>query len=308
MNNTKPSIVFFGSGPVATRSLELLAKHCEIDAVITKPSTAKEIMAADIPKDTCVYTINTRAELDQLIEADLFENQLGVLIDFGIIVSKKVIDYFEYGIINSHFSLLPDLRGADPITFAILSGQKKTGVSLMLLVEAMDEGPLLGCGVQALKGSETAPELTEKLILLSDALLKKELPRYLSGESRGVDQSKMANLVPDYPSKPTYSRKLTKQDGILDFNKSAEHLEREIRAFIGWPKSRTSIAGKDVVVLKASVKKRPGDAEIGEAYKTDDKKIGIHCKKNDLIIEELKPAGKKAMFTQAFLAGYGSRI
>src|SRR6202000_1513764 len=91
-------------------------------------------------------TAATRRELGTLFVGASFKSNVAVLIDFGIIVSQSVIDFFPNGIINSHFSLLPEWRGADPITFAILSGQKQTGVSLMLVVEAMDEGPLLAVG------------------------------------------------------------------------------------------------------------------------------------------------------------------
>lgn len=300
MTMTKMSnkIVFFGSGPVAAKSLELLIQNFEVDTVVTKPSTVKQMTS--IAKDICVYSVNTHSELDDLITAQGFEMQIGVLIDFGIIVSQKVIDSFELGIINSHFSLLPEWRGADPITFSILSGQKTTGVSLMKLVEAMDEGPLLGYGEYELNPNITGPRLTQDLIQLSDALLKKLLPAYCADELSLADQSVTGRTI-------SYSRKLNKDDGILDFSKPAEILAREIRAFIEWPKSRTEIAGKDVVVLKASVdasaKGNPGDI-----FKTTDKKIGIYCSEGSLIIEELKPAGKQAMTSEGFLAGYGSKF
>ncbi len=172
MKKTSNPIVFFGSGPVAAKSAALLAQDFEIEAVITKPATVAQ-MTSMLPKDTCVYSVNTKSELDDLITAQLFSSKLGILIDFGIIVSQKVIDYFPLGIINSHFSILPEWRGADPISFAILSGQKETGVSLMLLVEAMDEGPILSIGIQELKGTETGTGLTQKLITSATVYLKK---------------------------------------------------------------------------------------------------------------------------------------
>src|SRR5688572_20047531 len=130
-NPSGVKIVFFGSGPVAAESLRLLGQSFEIEAIVTKPSTTREMGAA--AGSARLLTVENRHELDVLISEHPFESEVGVLIDFGIIVSQKVIDYFPKGIINSHFSLLPEWRGADPITFSILSGQKKTGVSLMLL-------------------------------------------------------------------------------------------------------------------------------------------------------------------------------
>lgn len=300
-------IVFFGSGPVAAKSLELLLAHQQIEAVITKPSTVHQMVA--VAQGVPVHAVNSRADLDKLIATQLFSASLGVLIDFGIIVSRTVINSFSLGIINSHFSLLPQLRGADPISFAILEGLDKTGVSLMLLVEAMDEGPVIACGVQELDGTETTPELTDKLILLSDALLEKKLPRYWRGESKGIEQAKLPNLIPGHPKKPTYSRKLTKMDGVLDFTKSADTLEREIRAFITWPKSRTTLAGKDIIVTKAhSVPSNFSDT-LGDVDIIKDMGIlMIQCASGHLCIDRLKPAGKQEMTAKAFLVGYGNRL
>lgn len=306
MKKTSQTIVFFGSGPVAAESLRLLQQHCKIEAIVTKPSTELEMKA--VSSDTPIYTVSSKSELDNLIQEKTFVSSYGILIDFGIIVSQNVINTFEKGIINSHFSLLPEWRGADPITFSILSGQKTTGVSLMLLVEAMDEGPILAFGLQDITPTTTGPELTKSLIYLSDGLLKTEIPRYVAGTTKLIAQEDISNkMMLDYPNTPTYSRKLTKQDGILDFNKSAKELEAEVRAFIEWPKSRTEIAGKDVVVLKATADD-DYTGDIGTIFKTESKQIGIQTKQGALIIEELKPAGKNAMPAKSFLAGYGNKL
>jgi methionyl-tRNA formyltransferase len=307
---TKPSVVFFGTGPVAAKSLELLLDHCEVEAVITKPKPPHHRGAfpvADIANNNNLktYEVTDKKSLSALVGSAKFESHIGVLIDFGIIVSQDVIDNFEKGIINSHFSLLPEWRGADPITFSILSGQRKTGVSLMLLVESMDEGPLLAVGVKELDGTETVTDLTNELIHLSDALLKKELPRYLSGESQGVEQSKMSEMIPNYPSKPSYSRKIAKQDGILDFSKTAEVLEREIRAFADWPKSRMNLNGIEIVVESAHITKRsgtPGDYEFSK------NELVVFCEQDALSIDSVKPAGKSSMPISAFLAGYRKKL
>lgn len=307
----KPEVVFFGSGPVAAKSLELLLSDFEVKAVVTKPKPAHHrgsFPVLDVAQQhkLPIFTVSNKQELSELIAKKPFQTEIAILIDFGIIISQDVIDYFPKGVINSHFSLLPQWRGADPITFAILSGQNKTGVSLMFLVEAMDEGPVLACGVQDLDGGETTSSLTESLIYLSDALLKQEVPRYLSGESKGGhDQEKLHEMIPDYPEVPTYSRKLTKDDGILDFSKPAEVLEREIRGFIEWPKSRTTIGNLDVVITQASVVDRDGKAGT---IVVDNDRLLIQCKEKALRIERLKPAGKQDMTAESFLAGYGKKL
>jgi len=313
----KPKVVFFGSGPVAAKSLELLAKNFEIEAVVTKPKPAHHrgsfpVLDMAETLKLKVYTVSDKKELSSLIATKPFTSNLGVLIDFGIIVSQDVIDYFEKGIVNSHFSLLPELRGADPITFSILSGQKKTGVSLMLLVEKMDEGPLIGFGILELNNTETSKLLTDQLIALSDALLQNEIPRYLASDSKGVTQSKIADLVDGHPIEVSYSRKLTKEDGRIDLSKTAEQLEREVRAFSEWPKSYTTIAGKDVIVTKAHVEDKISDLrsqnKTGEVFRTEDKELAMQTSDGLLIIDSLKPAGKKEMTAKEFLSGYGKNL
>lgn len=298
----KPPIVFFGSGPVAAKSLALLRADFSIEAVITKPATAAEMSRAcpGVP----VHTVHDRRSLDALCAATPLASRCAVLVDFGIIVSREVISSFPLGIVNSHFSLLPQWRGADPISFAILSGQAETGVSLMLLVEAMDEGPLLAQAVQPIPPDATTPQLTDLLVYLSDAMLKAVLPAYLDGTAAPAPQE-AASLLGNVPA--TYSRKLAKEDGILDWRKPAAQLECEVRAFIGWPKSRTILAGKDVIITAAHVAgfefHTAGDA-VGTVFIPPGGGIGVACSEGALIIDRLKPAGKPEMSAAAFLAGH----
>ena len=292
----KESIVFFGSGPVAAKSLGLLAKNFVIEAIITKPATIQEMSAA-VMGDIPAHPVGNKTELDDLITGTAFNSQLAVLIDFGIIVSQKVIDAFPHGIINSHFSVLPEWRGADPISFAILSGQTKTGVSLMLLDEGMDTGKILVTKSLPIDPKDTTPSLTDKLILLSDSLLTEIIPKYMSGDITPRQQS--------HPDRATYSRKLTKEDGLIDWSKPAEVLEHEIRAFIEWPKSRTTLANKEVIITAAHILHESGTVGVTEVR---GKELIVYCGKNALAIDKLKPAGKNEMPAEAFLAGYGSSL
>lgn len=302
-------IVFFGTGPVAAASLDLLARDFRIEAVVTKPRPEGHrgpVPVLEAARQLGLRTIevaNKKAVTEAVTDA-AFESQVGVLIDFGIIVEQKVIDSFPLGIVNSHFSLLPQWRGADPITFSILSGQSKTGVSLMLLVEKMDEGPLLAVGEYDLLPTTTTPKLTEDLVGISYALLKETLPKYVRGEVKSASQEKVAGIV-GYASEPSYSRKLTKEDSILDWNKSAAQLEREIRAFLEWPKSRAILGGHAVIITAA--KAVEGEGTPGELWRAG-KNLGVYCSKGVLMIEKLKPAGKSEMTTEAFLNGYGKDL
>ena len=301
---SKPTIVFFGTGPVAAKSLQLLLDHFTIEAVITKPKPDHHkgnfpVLQVAETQNLNIIEVTDKQSVSNAINQTVFKSSVAVLIDFGIIVTKDVIEAFEYGIINSHFSLLPQWRGADPITFAILSGQQKSGVSLMLIDEGMDTGKILAQKSLAIDKSETTSSLTEKLIILSDEMLQTTLSRYLNGDIKPRRQP--------HPDRATYSRKISKQDGEIDWAEPAVQIEREIRAFDSWPKSHTKIADKDVSILKASVV-RSSAGKAGTITITNDKNLCVSTPHGSLIIEELKPAGKPAMSASAFLAGHRSKL
>ena len=245
-------MVFFGSGPVGRATLEnLLENGFEIEAIITKPwpkghKSSMPVLEFAHQHKITVFTPNTKLELSELFTKERFSSRFGLVVDYGLIISKDVIESFPLGIINSHFSLLPEWRGPDPITFAILSGQDETGVSLMLINEKMDEGLLLAQEKLKIDDQMTTSGLTKALIKLSSEMLNKYLPLYFDGKLKSYPQ-------PDV--KPTYSHRLVKQDGILDLNKPAEVLEREVRAYDEWPKSKILLFGHDVIVIKSKVVK-----------------------------------------------------
>lgn len=288
-------LVFFGSGPVAKKCLELLSKNFKIETIITKDSTQEMMSSVDL--SVPVLCANNKLELNKLLESTKFNSKIAVLIDFGIIVSSDVISTFPLGIINSHFSRLPEWRGADPITYSILSGQKSTGVTLMLIDEGMDTGKILTQKSIPINNNDST-ELTDRLIKLSDSLLNKYLPLYSDGLISPRNQS--------HPERATYSSKLSKEDGKIDWNKTAEVIEREIRAYIEWPRSYTKIGELDVIIKKAKVIDLIGAP--GKCSIHNKNELVVHCSKGSLLIEEIQPSGKKIMTAKDFLLGYQSKI
>lgn len=297
-------IVFLGNGPVAAASLRSIAHDPQFDvrAVITKhrphrkdPAPVEEL-AHQLGLTT--HFASSKRELDELLNSGAIDSFfVGVVVDYGVIISKQSIDKFEFGIVNSHFSLLPKWRGADPISFAILSGQPKTGVSLMVIDEGLDTGPLITQKTLAIEPEDTTPSLTDKLVDLSNNLLTQWLPKYLNKEVKPRKQP--------HPDRATYSHKLSKQDGLLDFTKSAAELEREVRAYAGWPKSRTQInldsGALDVIITKAHIEE--SDLQPGQIQFTNNSLV-IGTSSQALAIDYIQPAGKKEMPVQAFLNGY----
>ena len=284
------SIVFFGSGPVAAASLDYISKKFDIEAVITKtvpPHHKHTAPVEELAKQLKlpIRFANTKKELDETIAQNHLTSRIGLLVDYGVIVSQQVIDSFELGIVNSHFSLLPQWRGADPITFSILSGQPKTGVSIMLIDSGLDTGKLLTQKNIKINPDETSTSLTKRLVELSNSLLSEYIPRYQSGEIKPKNQP--------HPDRATYSRKLTKADGLIDFQKPAEQIEREVRAFAGWPKSRATINNVSVIVTKSHVTEKKID------------ELDVLCVDGEyLSIDELVAPSGKSMSAAAFINGY----
>jgi methionyl-tRNA formyltransferase len=216
----------------------------------------------------------------------------GVLIAYGKIVPKSIIDIFPRGIINIHPSLLPLHRGPTPIESVILQGEAETGISLMKLIDKMDAGPIYAQTKIKLSGREYKDELVPTIMEQGSNLLIENLPNILNGSLEAIKQN---------DSMATYDKKIEKSDGDLNFSKSASDLDRQIKAFVGWPRSRTTIGSTDVIVTRAHV--ADIDGTPGTLY-FEGQLFGIHCQKGTLMIDRIIPAGKNEMTGSDFLLGY----
>jgi methionyl-tRNA formyltransferase len=308
MTKKSATIVFFGNERLATGITtdaptlrSLIGAGYKIAAVVSHNEQGRSRNNRQLEIETVAQAHNIPVLLpenpgrikDQLAEISA---DLGILVAYGKIIPQSIIDTFPRGIINIHPSLLPLHRGPTPIESVILSGELKTGVSVMRLVKEMDAGPLVGQQEVSLFGQETKQVLANQLLNVGADLLVKLLPSIL-------DDS--AKVFPQDNSKATYDKLLTKQDGLLDWQKPAKQLEREIRAFAGWPKSRALVAGMEVIVTEAhaiTTSATPGKVLILE------KCLAIGTSAGALAIESLIPAGRKGMSISAFLAGYGNLL
>ena len=292
------SLIFFGSGPVALESLKALNTTYDIELVITKPKSEKQkdtplVIAYAQDHGLEILTCDSSSDLTNKFLTNRHDSTVGVVVDFGIIISQAVIDAFEMGIVNSHFSLLPKLRGADPISFALLEGLEETGVSLMQIVEKMDEGPLISQRAVPILATDTNTTLTAKLITTSNKMLQEDLTKYINHDIIPKPQNNT-----EYA---TYTRKLTKQDSNLDWTKPAKQLEREVRAFIEWPRSKTEINTIPIIVTQSRVNTFTYPA--GSIH-TENRSLLIGCSENSLQIEKLIVPGKQEMTAAAFISGY----
>lgn len=215
-----------------------------------------------------------------------------VLVAYGKIVPPEVLAVFPAGIINIHPSLLPLHRGSTPVESVILGGPRETGVSLMKLSEKTDAGPVYAQETLPLSGKETKQALADKLSAIGTDMLLNNFPAITDGSLEPTLQDETgASLDPH----------ISKADGVIDWSKPASRLEREVRAYAGWPRSRTSLGGTGVIIIAAHASEgsgTPGSLQI------DGKQLGIYCEQGMLVITSLIPAGKREMPAEAFLAGY----
>ncbi|HEY1835341.1 MAG TPA: methionyl-tRNA formyltransferase [Candidatus Saccharimonadales bacterium] len=308
MKKTSETIVFFGNERLATGvtttapTLQaLINTGYHVSAVVSnyaehQPRDARALEVGIIAKQNNIPILLPNKPLDILALLKGLCPAIGVLVAYGKIVPREIIDVFPHGIVNIHPSLLPLHRGPTPIESVVLSGASETGVSLMRLIKTMDAGPVFSQEKITLSGRETKQELAAKLLNIGKTLLIDHLPAILSGTLQPTQQN--STLA-------TYDTRINKADGIVNWNKPAEQLEREIRAYSGWPKSHTELAGRKIIVTKARVVEI---ASIPGKLAIRDKSLVIGTKHNGLGIEMLVPAGKKEMTAAAFLAGYGRTL
>lgn len=246
--------------------------------------------------------VNTGYELEQIITGPITElkphsAKIAVLVAYGQIIPKKVIDEFPLGIINIHPSLLPLHRGSTPIESVILAGEKETGVSIMQISDKMDAGPVFGYSRLDLKGDESKQNLAETLAEIGAKMLVELLPEIISGTLSAVAQDE---------SKATYDQMIKKSDGQIDWNKTAEQIEREIRAYLGWPGSFTKLNEIDAIISKVRTEKASGIP--GKLHLTNKSELAVFCGSGSVVIEKIKPVGKNEMTGAEFLRGYKSRL
>jgi methionyl-tRNA formyltransferase len=236
----------------------------------------------------------TNSEIRSIIKNS--DSEIAILVAYGKLIPESIIELFPYGIINLHPSLLPDKRGTTPIETTIKNGDTQSGVSVMKLTAGMDSGPIFAQKSLKLSVDESKQNLSDSLNKLGAELIIEVLPSILAKTIVPEDQSKLNISITSL---------INKSDGIIDWNDSAEQIERNIRAYYNWPRSVTSILGKRVIITKAKVINSsfgtPGD------IKSENKNLIISCGDKSLEILNLIPENKKEMTGAAFLGGYNKQ-
>jgi len=262
------------------------------EQVITPPPVKVLAQKYDIPVFQPEKISNAESKIRSL-KPDLI-----IIAAYGKIIPKQILDIPKYGCLNIHPSLLPQYRGPSPIQFTILNGDEKTGVTIILVTEKMDQGPILTDLEFVIKNSEiTYQELEKELANWGGQLLIKTIPKWLKGKIKPKPQDE---------SKATYTKIFKKEDGKINWGKKAEEIERQIRAFNPWPGTFCKADNKTLKIWKASVLEQTDKAPkgvLGKTFLAPDEKIAIQCGEGYLIIEELQFSGKRRMKAEEFLRG-----
>lgn len=296
MNKKNCRLIFFGNERLATGTgsrlpifLGLIESGYDIAALILNQAT----IHTRNNRDPEIIPVANRYKIPVLklddtddISAKLrqFDAQAGILAAFGRSIPQDLIDIFPSGIINIHPSFLPQYRGPTPVEQALLDGQGQTGVSIMRLEQKIDAGPIFAQAKVGIPALATKQELADSLGAIGSRLLTKSLSAILSGRLMPVSQNNEL---------ATYTRLIDKSSGLFHWSKPATELEREVRAYQGWPKSRAKVRGHEIIITRARVAK---DTEDGD--------LVIGCNPGWLEILELTAPSGRIMSGADFLRGY----
>lgn len=295
-------IIFAGTPDFAARHLDaLLSSQHQIVGVFTQPDRpagrGKKLMPSPVKilaeeKDIPVFQPATlrKAENQQLVAS--LNADVMVVVAYGLILPQAVLDMPRLGCVNVHGSLLPRWRGAAPIQRSLWAGDAETGVTIMQMDLGLDTGDMLyklSCPIEA---EDTSGSLYDKLAGLGPKGLLDTLTQLANGTAMPETQDEA--LV-------TYAEKLSKEEARIDWNLSAAQLERCIRAFNPWPMSWLEIDGQPLKVWRASVINTQASSLPGTVLAVSKQGIQVATTEGILNLEELQPAGKKAMKAQDLL-------
>jgi len=299
-------IVFMGTPEFAVPVLAALAEHHDLVGVITQPDRpagrggAKAMPAPPPAKEAAVarglpvYQPQTLRAPEAVEQIAHWRPDVVVVAAFGQILRPAVLALPAYGCLNVHASLLPRYRGAAPIPAAILAGEPVSGVTLMVMDVGLDTGPILAQKEWPLAPDETTATLTGSLARLGARLVIEILPRWLADVIRAQPQDE---------SQATWSRPLTKEDGLLDWSQPAIMLDRRVRACDPWPGAYTWLEGERLRILRACPRAdSPGQGLPGQIVATGTG-IGVTTGQGTLELLEVQLAGKKALSAELFARG-----
>lgn len=295
------NVAFFASDAIALKSIEFLRVNHTLSAIVSNPDRPKGRGKKLSPNEVSQWALDNGVELmrpegkpDDSVVARLRELgvELIVVMAYGHILKDNILNYGKFPCLNLHASILPELRGASPIETAIALGKKTTGVSLMAISPAMDEGDVADVIEVQISDDDTSKSLREKMAEASAKLLEKNLPLLENGE---------LVFAPQNHANATYARKLTKEDMYLDFRQTATTLRNRVRAF----GAGIFMYGADAIkIFDVCVEQNDKQYPAGKVLETSANGLKIACSQGVLVAKTLQKPCAKVMEAKDFFTGY----
>ena len=297
-------IVFMGTPRFAVPSLRALEScNCVVELVVTQPDRPRgrgRRLAPPPVKEAAVEmgcqvlqpeSVRTEDFYDTLVATrpDLF-----VVVAFGHILPKRILEIPAFGSVNLHASLLPAFRGPAPIHRAIINGETETGVTSMLMDKGLDTGEILLSETVPIRPDDTAGSLHDRLADAAARVLARTISGFESGEIRPIPQNHAA---------ATYAPLLSKSDGRIDWSKPAEEVERFIRGMSPWPGAFTFMGDMRLRIFRADVCRATEPRPPGTVIRGFDNELRVACGKDALCLQEIQAESGKRMDIARFLQG-----
>lgn len=295
-------IIFAGTPDFAARHLNaLINSEHQVVGVYSQPDRpagrgkklkASEVKELALAHDLPVFQPESLKSAEALNELSNLNADIMIVVAYGLLLPKAILDAPRLGCLNVHGSILPRWRGAAPIQRAIWAGDSETGVTIMQMDEGLDTGDMLHISRCPIQNTDTSASLYDKLAELGPDALLHTINKLSAGEITPQQQN---------DEQANYAKKLSKEEANIDWSMSAVQIERNIRAFNPWPVCFTQMGGQTVKIYQAHVVTQAGNP--GQVLSSDKNGIVIGCGEHALSITQLQPQGKKPMAISDFLNG-----
>jgi methionyl-tRNA formyltransferase len=301
-------VVFFGTPAFAVPTLEaLLASPHAVVAVVTQPDRprGRGQKVSDAPvkvraRDAGVPILqpSTLKSPEFLSGLAALDADIGVVAAYGKILPVAVLTTPRLGMVNVHASLLPRHRGAAPVHRAVMAGDRETGVTIMRVVKALDAGPMIAQSRRPIGPDDTSEDVEQDLARLGASLLVVTLDRIAAGSATETDQDEGA---------ATYAPRLTKEEGLIDWEWPADRIHDLVRGLHPWPHAFTFLQGARIIVRRTSPVALPAGPAPGEVVQAAGDDLVVATGERGLRLVELQAEGKRPMAAREFLAGHRLR-
>lgn len=299
-------IVFMGTPDFAVSPLERLNEKFDVKLVVTQkdkirdrkkllPTKVKE-KAQELGLEVITPNSVKTDEFFSLIQK--INPDFIIVVAFGKIIDKRLIDFMQGRILNIHASILPELRGASPINFAIVNGLTKTGISIMSIDEGLDTGDVLATSETEISINENVEELYDKLKIMGSDLIIKVLENFDEFFKNRQKQS----------GNSTYAPIIKKEMGKIDFNDTSLNIHNKIRGFYNWPGAFCQYNGELLKIHQSKLTNEVSDAQIGEIFKIDEEGFFVKTLDSSIKIIQIQFSGKKRVLVKDYLRGNSIKI